>query len=434
MNILIENITAVTMNECEIIENAFIAIENGKISYIGAQKPLGDFARTINGNGKAAMPGIINTHTHLPMTLLRGFAGDYPLHTWLNDYIFPAEAKMDEKCVSLGATLGIAECLRFGITSVSEMYFKISKIAAEVQTSGIKANICNGALCFDRANYDFNSASETLEMREMLKTLHNADNGRIRLDAGIHAEYTSFPELWRANAEFAAQNGLNVQIHISETRSEHEECIARHGKTPIEAMRDAGVLDCRTIAAHCVYVSDSDMQIMAQKGVSAAHCPISNLKLASGIASTAKMLKAGVNVALATDGVSSNNSHDMFEEIKLCALLQKGAAQDASAMPALKTLQLATKNGALAQGREKECGMLLAGMDADIILVDLCAPQMQPVHDVAAALCYSATGREVCMTMVRGNILYENGVYTTIDIEKTIREINDYAVPRIFRQ
>lgn len=431
MNILIKNVTAVTMRGDSVVQSANIAIENGKISYIGAQIPKGEFARIIDGSGKVAMPGLINAHTHVPMTLLRGFADGYDLQTWLNDHIFPAEAKMDEKCVRLGATLGIAECLRFGITSISDMYFKIKEIANAAIDAGIKANICNGALCFDRENYDFNKAGETAEMREALASWHNSDDGRIKLDVGIHAEYTSFDALWRANADFAKKHGLNIQAHISETQSEHSEAIVRNGATPLEMMRKAGVLDSRLTAAHCVYASEQDMEIMKENNGTAAHCPVSNLKLASGVANTEKMAKIGANFAIGTDGVSSNNSHDMFEEIKLCSILQKEKLRDAQAMPAMTSLHAATVGGAFAQGRERECGRLEVGLDADIILIDFYQPQLQPVNNVVSSLCYSVSGRDVCLTMVRGKILYENGIYTTIDIEKTMHEINNYALPKI---
>lgn len=432
MDLLIKNVTAVTMEEENtVIEHCNIGVAGGKIVWVSALPPQEGAGRVIDGAGKIAMPGLINTHTHIPMTLLRGYADDYALQEWLHDHIFPAEHNLDARCVGAGATLGLAEAIRFGTTSITEMYFKLPALAEACHKAGIKANLCNGATCFDAASYDFDRAGETAEMREMLKTWHGADGGRIRLDVGIHAEYTSFPALWKANADFAQKYDLNMHVHVSETEKEHAECVERYGLTPVQALAVQGVFDTRATAAHCVWITEEDMALLAQKQATVAHNPVSNLKLASGVAPVARMKARGLNVALGTDGVASNNSHDLFEEIKLCALLQKGIGRDPRAMPALEALRCATRAGAFAQRREEECGVLRPGMDADLILLDCSGPAMQPVHAPVSTLCYTATGREVCLTMVRGSILYENGEYTTIDIERALRDVKDYAVPHI---
>lgn len=432
MELLIKNVTAVTMDDANpVLHNAYIGVDQGKICWLSQQPPEEAASRTIDGAGKLAMPGLINAHTHLPMTLLRGYADDYALQEWLNDHIFPAEDKLDARCVRAGAALAVAECLRFGASSVTDMYFQLPVIAEVCFQAGIKANLCNAGMSFDPEHYDFEQAGETLETREALKTWHMADNGRIRVDAGVHAEYTSFPALWRAEAEFAREHGLNMHLHLSETRKEHEECLARWGKTPTQVLAEQGVLDVRTTAAHGVWISEQDMELLAQKGAAVAHNPVSNLKLASGIAPVAKMLEKGVKVALGTDGMASNNNHDLFEEIKLCAILQKGISGDPQALPAWQSLCCATRGGAYAQGREQECGALRLGMDADLILLDASVPSMQPTHNPISSLCYSASGRDVRLTMVRGKILYENGEFYTIDLEKTLYEIQNYALPRI---
>lgn len=432
MELLIKNVTAVTMEAHEpVIEHCNIGVDGGKIVWVGSGLPAEEADRVIDGAGRIAMPGLVNTHTHIPMTLLRGYADDYALQEWLHEHIFPAEHNLDARCVRAGALLGLAEAIRFGTTSITEMYFKLPSLADACYKAGIKANLCNGATCFDAAAYDFDKAGETAEMREMLKTWHGADGGRIRLDVGIHAEYTSFPALWRANADFAAEHGLNMHVHVSETEQEHRECVARWGVTPVRALAEQGVFDTRATAAHCVWITEEDMDLLAEKQATVAHNPVSNLKLASGVAPVTAMRARGLNVALGTDGVASNNSHDLFEEIKLCALLQKGVGRDPRAMPALEALRCATTAGAFAQRRENECGVLRRGMDADLILVDCSGPAVQPVHAAPSALCYAATGREVCLTMVRGKILYENGEYTTIDLERALHEVRDYAVPHM---
>ena len=286
-------------------------------------------------------------------------------------------------------------------------------------------------MCFDPASYDFHKAGETLEMEEMLKSWHMVDEGRIRLDVGIHGEYTSCPAVWEQNAAYAQKHGLNIHLHLSETKKEQEECIARWGKTPARILADHGVFESRVTAAHGVWITEEDMDLLAEKKATVAHNPVSNLKLASGVAPAARMAEKGVNVALGTDGVASNNSHDLFEEIKLSALLQKGIQGDPRLVPAQQALSWATRGGAFAQGREKECGMLQKGMDADLILVDLSGVATQPVHSPVSALCYSTTGREVILTMVRGRILYEKGEFKTIDVERAMAEMKNYALPRM---
>ncbi len=402
MELLIKNVTAVTMDpQNPVVENCFIGIDQGKICWLSEKEPEEKAGRVVDGQGCAAMPGLVNAHTHLPMTLLRGYADDYALQEWLQDHIFPAEGRLDARCVQAGMMLGLAESIRFGTTSVTEMYFKMPTMAEVCFQAGIKANLCNGAMCFDPASYDFHKAGETLEMEEMLKSWHMADEGRIRLDVGIHGEYTSCPAVWEQNAAYAQKHGLNIHLHLSETKKEQEECIARWGKTPARILADHGVFESRVTAAHGVWITEEDMDLLAGKKATVAHNPVSNLKLASGVAPAARMAEKGVNVALGTDGVASNNSHDL------------------------------TRGGAFAQGREKECGMLQEGMDADLILVDLSGVATQPVHSPVSALCYSATGREVVLTMVRGRILYEKGEFKTIDVERAMAEMKNYALPRM---
>ena len=220
-----------------------------------------------------------------------------------------------------------------------------------------------------------------------------------------------------------------MQVHVSETRKEHETCIARRGVTPTRALYDAGVFQAKVLAAHGVWLTDEDMDIFAETGASVAHCPVSNLKLGSGIARMAEMKRRGVNVALGTDGCCSNNTHDLFEEVKLAALLQKGVSGDPTSVNAYEALKMATVGGAKAQGRENEIGRVAEGFDADLILIDADSPLLRPVYDPVSTAVYSATGRDVCLTMVQGRILYENGQFTTIDVEQAMHEVEAYAVP-----
>ena len=419
MDLLIKNVTAVTMDDTRpLVEDACIGVTGGRIVWLSDRPPAEPVGRVIDGGGKLCMPGLINAHAHVSMTLMRGFADDYELHTWLFDHVFPLEHNLTAHDVYVGAKLGMAEMLASGTVSLTDMYMFIPEVARAADELGLYANISNGASSFDEQSYEFSSDPVTGQMNEMLRDWHGRDNGRIRLDASIHGEYTSFPRLWRANAEFAREHGLNMHVHLSETRKEHEECLARWGKTPARVLYEHGVFDTRATAAHCVYVTEEDMDLLAEKQVTAVHNPVSNLKLASGVAPVQRMLEKGVPVALGTDGVCSNNSQDLFEEIKLCALLQKNERRDPTVLPDRQALRLATAGGAFAQGRERELGMLREGYDASLILVDTTRPSLTPVHDPFSALCYAARGGDVCLTMVRGRVLYENGEFPRLDWER----------------
>ncbi|MEG1073350.1 MAG: amidohydrolase family protein, partial [Oscillospiraceae bacterium] len=260
---------------------------------------------------------------------------------------------------------------------------------------------------------------------------HGYNDGQIRVDACLHGEYTSNHKLWEAMAQFARDRDLGMHVHLSETKLEHEECIQRNGMTPAATFAKYGVFDTPTIAAHCVWTTPEDWDILASHGVTAVHNPASNLKLGSGIAKIPAMKKAGVNIALGTDGASSNNTTDMFSDMKLAALLHNGATCDPAALTAYDALEMATKNGGIALGRKT--GKIQAGYDADLILVDFNRPHLIPCHDVIENLVYAAHGSDVTMTMARGKVLYRDGKFLTLDVEKIQREVTDYALPLLFR-
>ena len=430
MDILFSDSIVITMNDDKpVLFHGYVGITGRKVSYVGETPPAEPAARTINGG--LLMPGLINSHSHLPMALLRGYADDYRLQEWLFDHIFPAEGKLDERCIDAGIRLGLAECIRFGVVSCTDMYFHLPRIAEAVLETGAKANISNALLCLDMNTFDFEKDRGTIEARAALAQYKGLGDGRLIIDAGIHGEYTSAPAAWQKSVAFAAENNLRLHIHLSETETEHTACIQRHCKTPAEILHEHGVFSRTTTAAHCCWLTESDMDLLAANGATAAHCPVSNLKLASGIAPVAKMRARGLNVALGTDGACSNNNHDMFEEIKTAALLQKYLTGDPSVMPAYEAIKLATVNGALGQGRENETGRILPGYDADLIMLNLDAPHLFPLNDPCAAVAYAAKGSDVCLTMVQGKVLYENGEYKTIDLEKTRCEIENYVLPRL---
>ena len=433
MDTLFSHVTVVTMDErMSVWTDAFVGVTDGKISWLSKKAPEETPAQIIDGAGMVLMPGLINCHTHLPMSLLRGYADDLALQEWLNDYIFPREDHLDARCVKAATLLGIAECLRFGVTSVSDMYYFCEAEAEAIAESGIKANLSRGTSMFLGDDFDFETFPACQELVALHEKWHNFDNGRLKIECSIHAEYTSTYQLWDALSEYAVNNGLGMQVHLSETQKEHDDCVEKYGLTPAQLLDCHHVFDTRAVAAHCVHLTQEDMALLARRGVSAVHCPVSNLKLASGCADVMGMVRAGMNVCLGTDSVASNNNLDLFEEIKACSLMAKGRTGDPTAIPAEAALMMATVCGAKAQGREKECGMIKEGMDADLILLDFSQPHLIPCHNVLSHLVYAASGHDVVMTMVRGKILYAAGKYPTIDLGAVVRELHDYAIPTVF--
>jgi 5-methylthioadenosine/S-adenosylhomocysteine deaminase len=415
MDTLFKNVTAVLMDDDgTVLNNAYIGAEAGKITYVGAAPPEGEAKTVIDGTNKILMPGIVNAHVHLPMVLLRGFADDMDLQTWLFQHIFPAEGKMTEDTVYTGMQLALMECIASGTVSVTEMYFFPGHTVRAIADSGIKANTC-------RVFMGDETDRQKSESLDLIARYHGFDNGRILVDACVHAEYTSSPDVWETAARLALDKGLRMHVHVSETAFEHNECVKKYGLTPVGVLDKHGLFSTPATAAHCVHVTDGDMDIMAKRGVTAAHCPVSNLKLSCGTARVRAMRDKGCNVALGTDGAASNNCLDMFEEIKLAAVLAAGD----NPLTALGALKLATRNGALSQGRQS--GQIAAGMDADIILIDADKPHLTPLHNAVSSLVYSARGSDICLTMVNGRILYQNGEFLTIDKERVLHEARKAA-------
>lgn len=433
MDTLFSHVSVVTMDaRMSVWIDAFVGVTDGKISYLAKKPPEEKPDKIIDGTGMVMMPGLINCHTHLPMALLRGYADDLVLQTWLNDYIFPREEHLDARAVKAATLLGIAECLRFGVTSISDMYYFDDAIAEAVAETGIKANLSRGTSMFIGDDFDFETFPACRELVELHEKWHGYEGGRIRIECSIHAEYTSTYQLWDALAEYAINNNLGMHVHVSETKTEHDACVEKYGLTPAQVLDCHHVFDTRAIAAHCVHLTEEDMRLLAKRGVSAVHCPVSNLKLASGCADVMGMVKAGMNVCLGTDSVASNNNLDLFEEIKACTLMAKGKTGDPTAVPAEAALMMATVCGAKAQGREKECGQIAVGMDADLILLDFNQPHLIPCHNILSNLVYAASGHDVVLTMVRGKILYFAGKYPTIDLGAVAQELHDYAIPTVF--
>lgn len=436
MDTLFSHITVVTMDESlQVISDGFVGVADGKITYVGKIPPEDCQPKTIfDGSGMVLMPGLINCHTHLPMSLLRGYAEDRDLDTWLHEFIFPRESRLDARAVKAGALLSIAECLQFGVTSVSDMYMFPDAVAEAAAESGIKANLgCSMTLApEDGEDFDFEAWPPFRELEGVREKWDGYDEGRLKIDCCLHSVYTSVHPLWDALAEYAINTGSRMQLHLSETRTEQEVCLDRYGLSPAELLDCHHIFSVPATAAHCVHLTPEDMALLARRKTSAVCCPVSNLKLASGLADVPAMVKAGMNVALGTDSAASNNNLDLFEEMKALCLMTKAKQQDPTALAAPAALMMATVCGARAQGREAQCGMIKVGMDADLIMLDFSAPHLMPCHDVMSSLVYSASGRDVRMTMVRGRILYLDGKFTTIDLPAVVKELADYAIGRVF--
>jgi 5-methylthioadenosine/S-adenosylhomocysteine deaminase len=402
------------------IRGGYLAVDGPVITAVSDRRPEGYFDCEKDMSGKLLLPGLVNTHTHAAMTLLRGVGTDLPLQEWLFDHVFPVEARLTAEDIRAGSALALLEMIAAGTTSFSDMYFHPEETAALVEQSGMKANLNYPVQAFDpKDTYEKNESARRLEA--LYRAWHGAADGRIRVDGCIHAEYTCNADVAAGTAAWCKSVGGRMHVHLSETQKEHEECLARWGKTPARWMADLGLFDVPCAAAHCVWVTEEDMALMAEKGVTAVHNPTSNMKLGSGFAPIPAMLERGIRVALGTDGAASNNNLNMLEELHLAAVLHDGYLRDTRVLPAAQALDLATRQGALAQGRE-DTGVLEAGKRADLIALDLEQPHLTPCLDAAGLVAYSAQGSDVCLTMVDGRILYENGTFLTLDAGKILAE------------
>lgn len=413
---LFKNITILNEN-LDVEYNRYVGVTGNRITYIGSERPMGNWSREYDGTGKLLMSGFYNAHAHSPMTLMRGYGENLVLQDWLNKKIFPFEAKLDGDSVYAATMLAMAESFRFGIVSTSDMYYFCGDMVRAFLESGAKGNISRSI-----ANVMGENPRELESMREakaFYDNFHGEADGRIKVDVSLHAEYTSNAETAMVLAEYARSIDTIMQVHVSETKFEHEECIKRHGVTPAAYLERTGIFDVPTVAAHCVYSTEKDLEIFRRNGVTVAVNPVSNMKLASGICNAAEIMKSGVNVAIGTDSVASNNSLNFVEEMKTMAIGNKIAAGDPTAVTPKEVLRAATYGGAKAQGRN-DCGVLKVGNKADLIVMDISAPNMHPVHDIINNIVYSGSGSDIKMTMIDGNVVYDNGEYCTIDIEKVI--------------
>lgn len=442
MNVLIEDVTLLpelglplVQTSGQSVETWDIGISDGVISFIeahttspkdlrqgyGVHKADGPWDKVIPGEKRLALPGLVNAHTHLGMTILRGYGDDLPLMAWLREKMWPIEANLTEDDVYWASLLAIAEMLRGGVTTCGDMYFFMDATAKAVTESGMRASLSRGL-------QDIGGSGEQglKEAVALCQNWHNSADGRITTMLGPHAPFTCSPEFLRQIVDKA--DGLNVplHIHVSETESEVEEVALRYGTTPLGMLAQHGILDIPILAAHCVHFSPEDLELAAKKGVRIVHCPGSNMKLGSGIAPLPDFLALGLKVGLGTDSAASNNTLDLWEEMRFSSLLHKANRQDATVIPAEAAFDMATIGGADALYLEK-VGRLLPGWAADLILVDTKGLHWQPLSNFQASIVYSGGRRDVSLTMVAGEVVYENGQLLTVDEDKVLHHITKSA-------
>ena len=433
MDTLISNVTVVTMNErMDVFFGAYLGVADGKISYIGKEPPAQQPASIIDGTGMVAMPGFVNCHTHLATTVLRCFADDASRAEALEQQL-TREDKMDARSAKAAALLGIAECLRFGITSVSDLYYYPEATAEAVAESGIKANLALSSYRFVDVSedFDFETDQQCVELCRVWDKWNGYDDGRIRIDAGIYAQYTSNHPLWEGLSAWAQEKGAGMQLHLAETQAEAEECQDRTGLGVAELLDTHRLFAAGTTATGCVGLSEYERKLLGKRKATAVTTPMAYAKAGLPATPVTDCVKAGMNVALGTGGAVECGNLDLFEVMRYTALDARKTGGDANTMPASAVLMMATACGARAQGRAAETGMLKEGMDADVVLVDFSAPHLMPCHDVMNGLVFAAKGGDVAMTMVRGKVLYQNGQFPTIDLGGVVRELMEYAIPRL---
>ena len=434
MDTLISNVTIVTMNEkMDVLFGAFLGIKDGKIASISKSAPAEQPATIIDGTGMVVMPGFVNCHTHLATSALRSYCDDLSSNEAL-DALLQKEAKMDSRAAKAAAKLAIAEALRFGTTSVSDLYYYPAATAEAVAETGIKANLALSAYRFidENEEFDFDTDEQCQELAKVVAKWNGHDDGRIKIDAGIYAEYTSNYKLWEALAGFAHEQGIGMQLHLAETQSEVDSCLDRTGMGPAELLNCHRLFNVSATAAGCTYLDETERKMLGKKKASAVSTPLACAKAGRASTPILDCVKAGMNVALGTGGAIECGNLDMFEVMRGAAMAERTVSADASAMPSPAVLMMATTCGARAQGRALECGMIKEGFDADLCLIDFSAPHLIPCHNVLTALVYGAKGGDVAMTMVRGKILYQNGQFPTIDLKEVVEELTTYALPRLF--
>jgi 5-methylthioadenosine/S-adenosylhomocysteine deaminase len=425
MNILLVNGEIITLNhKNEVLMNSCVGISEGKISYVGefSDKVINKYDRVIDLKGKAVMPGLVNCHGHAAMTMFRNYADDLKLMDWLFNKIFPLEDKLTDEIVYWGSKLAMLEMIKSGTTTFTDMYFFMDATAKAAQESGIRACLSRG-LVGDSGDGKVNDKLK--EAIDFHTRYDGMANGRLKVNFGPHSVFTCSRPYLETIEKKAEEMHIPLQIHLSETRDEVENCKKQYGVSPVKLLEEIGMLKNTTIAAHCVILDDEDIEILARNNVNVVHNPSSNLKLSSGIAPIAKMLDRGINVCLGTDGAASNNNLNMFEEIRLASYLQKAITQDPTVLDIDTMLKMATVNGAKALGFDNMgIGSICVGNKADLIVINTTSKAYYyPKYNTKAAIVYSGNSSDVESVIIDGELIMENNEIRTIDEEKVYYEV-----------
>jgi len=415
------------MDDRGVIKEGLIAIKNGKISYAGreAKAPPIQAEKTINGRGKVATSGLINCHTHLAMTLFRGIAEDKPLEKWLKETIWPLEAKLKPRDVYDGALLGCLEMIKSGTTTFADMYFHEDQVAKAVEKAGLRAVLAQGVLELDHKKLGEKLLKASVNFA---KNFNGFADGRVTVQLGPHTLYTCSPPLLKKVRQKATELNVGIHIHLAESEETVNLTKQKQGLTEVEFLEEMGFLGSDVLAAHCIHLTEKEMKLLARHNVKVSYNPVVNMKLAQGTAKIKNLLDLGVAVGIGTDGPASNNNLDMFQSMKVAALLQKQYYKDPTVLPAQTVLKMATIDGAKALGLEKTVGSLEVGKKADVILIDFKKPHLTPIHDFYANIVYSASGSDVDTVIVDGKLLMENRDVKTLDEEEVMLKAQKTAI------
>ena len=417
--ILIKDADVVTLNENgDVLRRTDIAIRDGRIESLSAIPSDFEADEVIEASDHVVMPGFFNAHTHAAMTFERGWADDLPFDRWLNERIWVAESALTREDVRWGAYLAAAEIIRSGTVGFADHYFYMDEVAEVVEEAGLRATL---AWCVFGTGAQAEIGAGLEATVEFVQRWQGAACGRIRTVLGPHSPYICPPDFLERVADRAAELGLGIHIHLSEFRDQLESSLAKHGVTPVKFLEQRGILEHPTIAAHCIYITPEDMDILQGKNVHVVQCPNCHMKLGMGVAPVPELLRRGVNVALGTDGPASNNDLDMLEEARLATLMQKNQHLDPAILPAEQALRLATQNGARALGFPQS-GVVAPGLAADLIIFDFRRPHLRPRHNVLSNIVYSAKSPDIQHVIVDGKILMRDGQLTTLDEERILYE------------
>lgn len=428
-DLIIHDACVVTMDQnYQLFEKGAVAIANGVIVAVGDTRDVLDrysATQMVDGNKKLLMPGLINAHTHSPMTIFRGYADDLPLKQWLYDHIFPVEsAFVLPRNVRLGTKLALAEMIRSGTTTFNDMYYHIDDVAEVVGKSGMRAVLTEGLIDFPVPNSP--TPADALRFSEEMIQSYRP-HPLITVGVAVHSVYSASSLVYQQARDLAGKYGVPFNTHLAETRWEFELIMDKYGVTPTRYLDDIGVLGKGMVLAHAVHLTDSDMELLALRGAGVAHNPQCNMKLASGVAPIPRLLELGVTVGIGTDGVASNNDLDMFDEMRSCALSHKLAQNDPTVMDARTVLEAATIGGARLLGLDGQIGSLEPGKRADMILLDLNRPHAHPVYNMYSLIIYSLRGADVHSVFVDGKPLMADRNLLTIDEADLFEQVEALA-------